>query len=405
MKQQELFTYREKLLDLMSTLGSSGYTIKQYASAISAFIRFLENEKYDGVLDNNCVNEFSDWLIEEDRSSSYVSCFRRIARRFVFFINNGYLPVVVPKNFHYITGGLAELMNAFIAERCANFKEKTVNNYRRRLYKFNEYYKQCGREIDSKMINDYFLEIKAQSNGDISMYIIMNILKNFFGYLHERKGFDDFSKAILRIKYPSENELSSTFTTKEINAIISNIDRNSDIGKRAYAIIILAVRYGLRCCDIVNLKFVNINWVENKITIVQSKTGKTLELPLLPEVGNAILDYLKNVRRESDLPFVFLTIKGPDRKLSESGFYTLLQTYVKKAKIPNLDKRHHGPHSLRHSLAGRLLENGVKLETISAVLGHSDSQVTTRYLSIDFKNLKRCVLKMPKLTSPLYKEV
>ena len=130
-----------------------------------------------------------------------------------------------------------------------------------------------------------------------------------------------------------------------------------------------------------------------------------VELPLLAEAGNAILDYLKNGRRISTLPFIFISARGPLKPLSSSCLYSVLNRILNKTNIKDLDKRKHGPHALRHSLASKLLENGIPLETISAVLGHSSSEVTTVYLSIGMNNLKKCALAMPDLNSRIYMEV
>ena len=164
---------------------------------------------------------------------------------------------------------------------------------------------------------------------------------------------------------------------------MDSIDRNSAVGKRAYAMIMLSVKYGLRAGDVTNLKFENIDWENRIIRISQNKTKEIIELPLLPEVGNAILDYLKNARRKSSLPFIFLNINGPIHPTTSSAFYGILNKYINKSSIEKLDKRHHGPHSLRHTLASQMLKNGEELTTISATLGHSSTQVTTVYLSID----------------------
>ena len=119
-------------------------------------------------------------------------------------------------------------------------------------------------------------------------------------------------------------------------------------------------------------------------------------------MGNAILDYLKNARRKSSLPFIFLNINGPIHPTTSSAFYGILNKYINKSSIEKLDKRHHGPHSLRHTLASQMLKNGEELTTISATLGHSSTQVTTVYLSIDYLRLKECCIPMPKLYSPHY---
>lgn len=147
------------------------------------------------------------------------------------------------------------------------------------------------------------------------------------------------------IKYIRTKELPSVFTYDEMKRIVDSIDRNSAIGKRAYAMIMLAAKYRLRASDVVNLKFANIDWENKIIRINQEKTKRTVELPLLPEVGNAILDYLKNARRKSNLPFVFLNIKGPVTPITSSAFYNILNYYINISSIENLDKKHHGPHS------------------------------------------------------------
>ena len=93
--------------------------------------------------------------------------------------------------------------------------------------------------------------------------------------------------------------------------MLNSIDRASGSGKRDYAILMLLSRYGLRASDICLLKFENILWEENKIVLDLYKTGNRLELPLLKEVGEAVIDYLKYGRQKSTLPNVFLRLKSP----------------------------------------------------------------------------------------------
>src|SRR5699024_302896 len=94
--------------------------------------------------------------------------------------------------------------------------------------------------------------------------------------------------------------------------------------------------------------------------------------------------------------------KGPVTSITNGAFYNTLKYYINLAGIENLSKRKHGPHALRHSLASEMMNNGEELTTISAVLGHRSTQITTVYLSIDYENLKKCAVPMPKITSPIY---
>lgn len=142
--------------------------------------------------------------------------------------------------------------------------------------------------------------------------------------------------------------------------------------------------------------------LKNKIKRKNGKNENQRNVLFPLDNRHFITDYLKNARRQSSLPFVFLNIKGPIHPITSSAFYGILNKHINKANIENIDKRHHGPHSLRHTLASQMLKNGEELTTISATLGHSSTQVTTVYLSVDHSRLKECCIPMPKLHSPHY---
>jgi integrase len=129
---------------------------------------------------------------------------------------------------------------------------------------------------------------------------------------------------IPRSNYKSQPKIPSIYSKEEVEKLIASVDRGSSVGKRDYAIILLAVRLGLRSSDIANIKFDNILWEQNIIRLVQFKTDKEIELPLLPEVGNAIIDYLKYSRQESDEPFVFLTVRSPIIPITPVGTMALM---------------------------------------------------------------------------------
>ena len=227
-------------------------------------------------------------------------------------------------------------------------------------------------------------------------------MKKLLFYLFENKyTIENLVKFIPKAKYIRAKELPSTYTNTEITALLSVIDRNSSTGKRDYAMISLAVYLGLRAGDIVNLKFENIDWERNLITLIMSKTDKVISLLLLPDVGNAILDYLKNSRRKCSLKEIFISINGKISPVTSSTLYNHISDYLKMADI-DTSNRKKGPHALRHSLVTRMLKQGQPLPVISEALGHTDSQVTTIYTSIDFNSLKDCALEILPLKSPLY---
>jgi site-specific recombinase XerD len=181
------------------------------------------------------------------------------------------------------------------------------------------------------------------------------------------------------------------------------VDRNHAVGKRDHTIILLAARLGLRASDIAKLKFENILWEQSSIHLTQFKTGNEIKLPLLSEVGNAIVDYLKYGRPKSSENFLFLCARSPFNPIDTSVITRIVQNTFAKTGI-NTKYRRHGPHALRHSLAGRLLENLTTLPVITEVLGHENTESTKFYLRIDLTSLRQCVLEVPAVSTCFYRQ-
>lgn len=407
MTTEELLKKKEEMIEVMRNLLYTEYSIKTFSYRIGIYIHFLshngEAPNYDSA--NVFIKEYSQQN-GKDEDSYFVNSYRYSIFKFIYFLENGYVTKKIPTRIFDFSGFMNESIENYL-DFLTNQKKlakSTLYDYKHTLEDFNKFFKiKKATSINDSLINDYFIFMKDNGKSIHLMYIAATVLKHYFKYIHERNYIDiDYSNSVPKIKYIRNWNLPSVFTTNEIKKIVEGIDRNSDVGKRDYAMIILALRYGLRSSDIVSLTFDEIDWDNNKLKINQVKTKRMVELPLLPEVGNAIIDYLKNSRRESDLPFVFQPAKGPLKILSTTAFYNILNKYIKKANIENIDSRHHGPHSLRHSLANELLKNGDTLPDISGILGHSSTEVTKVYLSIDYNSLKKCALPMPALNSRLY---
>ena len=181
------------------------------------------------------------------------------------------------------------------------------------------------------------------------------------------------------------------FTGDETARLLYEPDLATAVGKRDYAMMLLSAQTGLRACDVVNLKRENIDWRAREIRIVQQKTGKPLSLPLEPESGNAIADYLLNVRPESDLPYIFLCHTGALRPINNRSASALVTKYLHRAKIAS-DIPRRGFHSFRRAFGTRLLQNEIPLELLRQLLGHSKIDSAKPYLSVDEQGLKTCAL-------------
>ena len=199
----------------------------------------------------------------------------------------------------------------------------------------------------------------------------------------------DLSVHVPRYNLGHQQSIVKIWTSNEINTVLETVDRTSPKGKRDAAYIIIAAELGVRSGDIRNLKCSDIDWELCSISFVQNKTGKTNILPLSEKVGTAIIDYLR-VRPQTDCEYLFVSLEPPYGKMR--SFNTAFENYVYRSGVNIPVSAHHGLHSLRASVATRLLAAGVGPDTIFSFLGHSDRESLNSYLRLDIENLRECAL-------------
>jgi len=304
-------------------------------------------------------------------------------------------------------GSIGKLMMDYLAfKRSQRLASHTVDEYEQHLNRFLRFLKKDKvatiKNVDLVHLLNYIRQIDTRK---ISLaHIAIRTLHDFFKYLFEQGVIEtNISSMIPKDNYKAQPRIPSTYTRKEIEQLISSVDVSNACGKRDYAIILLAARLGLRASDIACLKFENVLWDKHCIELIQYKTGKKHELPLLAEVGNAMIEYLKYARPKSNEPFFFLCARSPFNPISSSVIRQIVDHHFAKTDI-NTSHRRHGPHALRHSLAGRLLEQQTTLPVISEVLGHTNTESTKFYLRIDLTSLRQCILEVPEVAPGFYSQ-
>lgn len=186
----------------------------------------------------------------------------------------------------------------------------------------------------------------------------------------------------------------SAFSSDEVERIIASIDRSTNIGKRNYAIVLIAARLGLRASDIAGLTFDSIMMHEGKIKIKrQQKTKAPLTLPLLDDVWEAIDDYIYHARQKSDDARIFLNVANDD-PITPANIGKIVELMILASGVETAGKRK-GSHSLRSSLATALVEEGNGYATVQQVLGHSDINSTKAYVRVSVEQLRPYALAVP----------
>lgn len=249
----------------------------------------------------------------------------------------------------------------------------TLQSHRIYLRRFSDHLNSCGisdiRDMDESVALRFTETFVRYSPALI--HTTLCSLRTFFHFLYQN-GFvsKDFAYIVPSDGYRQMTKVPSFYTKEEVQKILESIDRGNPKGKRDYAIIMIAARLGLRAQDICNLSFNNLKWKTNTIELVQEKTKELLVLPLLEDVGLAIIDYLKYARTECEATnVIFLRLAPPVGKLEAPTLHSIVTQHIRTAGIKVQDGRKHGPHALRHSLASALLETNTPLPIITEILG------------------------------------
>lgn len=208
------------------------------------------------------------------------------------------------------------------------------------------------------------------------------VIREFLMFLYEISDINaDYSRIVPR--YTKPFKLPTTYSHQEIQRLEGAFDRTTTIGKRNYAMILLATRLGLRSGDIVGLRFCNLNFNNNNIRFNQAKTGNEHELPMLPELKFALLDYISAARPCAfDSDYVFLSSVAPHGPLTTSAIRRMLTGALEAAGVDFVGKKH-GAHTLRASLASSMVNDGVPYEAVRKVLGHTAARSITHYAKVD----------------------
>ncbi|MCX6055090.1 MAG: site-specific integrase [Chloroflexi bacterium] len=276
------------------------------------------------------------------------------------------------------------------------YAKATIINHKEKVNKFLQFLEinkiDSSKLIQTKHLTLFLSDYKHCKPKYIST--IIHVLKNYLAFLYDH-GFinEDISRSLPKVRITRNAFIPYAWKKKDVKKLLDAVDRGDPKGKRDYAILLLAVRLGLRVSDIRGLKLHNLNWSRKTISLTMQKTKQPLELPLLDDIGWAIIDYLKNGRPETKCDRVFVRHRAPYDSFGENeSFYRELHRYMIKAGLETPLDIHCGLHSLRSTLAGNLLEARVPLPVISEVLGHQSIQTTSIYLKIDLNGLRKCAL-------------
>ncbi|HVM12781.1 MAG TPA: site-specific integrase [Egibacteraceae bacterium] len=175
----------------------------------------------------------------------------------------------------------------------------------------------------------------------------------------------------------------------EVTALLASCDRRRPVGRRDYAILVLLARLGLRAAEVAVLRLDDLDWRAGQI-VVRGK-GRTEELlPLPPDVGSAIAEYLRRSRPRRPEREVFLRVNAPLRGLTPEGVSEVVRAASERAGLGSF-----GAHRLRHTAGTEMLRAGASLPEVAQVLRHRSVATTAVYAKVDHLALRQLAMPWP----------
>lgn len=348
---------------------------------------------------NYCLDYFNKDIFNTPKNK-LVPVERRYRIAFIYLINMNKDILPDKFNYHYVR-------NYKLSERCQRlldnyiqFSEQegnskiTIRNKRMRI-KFFMVHSDFDHLTKDSIVN--YLIQRQKNMCKIAYSIDARLIRRFLLFCYENGELD---KEILlacpaRFRNTYGKTIPSAFSVDEINQLLLSAKEytREDNHLRNYSILCLLAYSGIRANDVRNLELSNIDWKENSIKFIQQKTKRIHVIPLIPEIGNPIVNYLLNERPKSDSNYLFLTENGNQMKNTQQ-ITSIINVYFSNSPI-DLRGRHFGAHALRHSVASNLINSDISAFSVANVLGHSNIDCVHIYAKVDVNGLRKCVLEAP----------
>lgn len=245
------------------------------------------------------------------------------------------------------------------------------------------------------IVLDYVSEQARRCSRSTAKVIIIS-LRSYFKFLSVTGRCNlDLYAAVPNIPQWKLSSLSMTLSDTEVKRVLSSFNRSTPVGKRNYAIALCFSELGLRTCEVAELNIESINWSDGSIIIPGLKSRRERIMPLLSRVGEAIAIYLQDVRVDSDSRKIFLRLRGAiGYPVSRGMVHAIIARAFERCSI-SLPKNF-GPHVFRHTLAGKMLQQGNGIKNIADMLGHKSIETAMIYTKIDLSMLTQVALEWPE---------
>lgn len=300
-----------------------------------------------------------------------------------------------PPRIQTIQESILEGYQAYLLEERA-LSLKTAKNYvpiARSL--LSERFSEKKIDFAQLCINDItgFVKQYARRCSRKRAVVMTTALRSFLRFLHHRGNVHaGLASSVPSVPSWSLSDVPKYLQPAQVQRVLEHCNRKSPVGRRDYAILVLLARLGLRAGEVASLKLDDIDWETGQITI-RGKGGRSDQLPMPVDVGEAIAAYLQNGRPSCSSRFVFVRSLAPRIGfVYQTAIGSLVRRALARAQIHSASK---GAHLLRHTLATQMLQQGASLAEIGEILRHGSPNTTAIYAKVNLPALRTIAVPWP----------
>ena len=266
--------------------------------------------------------------------------------------------------------------------------ENTAHSYKTDIEKLFSFLEKNGvdsiTEVQLSHLTDFAVDLNIGGLSIRSINRCIVSVKQFFKYLLLKDVFNN-DPAIDLVAPRMKRSIPDVLSLEDIEKILAAPDISTFKGLRDSAMLEVLYASGLRVSELVNLKLTSLNQDHGYLAVF-GKGSKERLVPVSQTSLKKVINYLSlsrpNLIKNKVSDYIFITRRGS--KFTRQGFWKIVKNYADKIGI----QRSISPHTIRHSFATHLLENGADLRTIQILLGHSDISTTQIYTHVEGKRLK-----------------
>lgn len=390
-RSDPLTSHLDGFATLLASEGYAATTVHIKCTLVAELGRWLKRRKFALIkLDEPLLGQFHAW--RRRRGEVQRGDMATTQQLLTFLRNVGCVPILSPPIDRSAVGKLIRDFALFLSSE-RGLSPATLLNYLPIVRRFltERFTGKALRptELRSQDVQ-HFIVRQAQQVSRLRAKLCVTALRSFLRFLLQRGAIKtDLASVVPGVPFWRLSELPKSLPPEQVERLLQSCDRDTAVGQRDYAILLLLARLGLRAGEVVAMTLEDLDWETGEI-LVRGKGQRLARLPLPKEVGAALAYYLRHSRPACSTRRVFIRWRAPRHGFSSP--VAVCDVVRRALQRAGLNPEFKGAHLFRHSLATELLRRGASLDEIGQLLRHQQPVTTQIYARVDIAALRRIAL-------------